>query len=108
MERTLREICCATGVTRRAIQGYEKNGLVSATAKSERGHLLYDEAAMERIQRIRMLQEMGFQMKEIKEIIDAPGYILKQSLERQIEKMREEMRHGEAVICTAKELISQL
>ena len=38
---TLQEVCKFTGVSRRAIQGYEKAGLVSATERNERGHLLY-------------------------------------------------------------------
>lgn len=40
---TLREICEALEVSRRAIQGYEKAGLVVATGRNKYGHLLYDE-----------------------------------------------------------------
>lgn len=53
---TLREICEALEVSRRAVQGYEKAGLVSATDQNKYGHLLYDEAAMLRIEQIKLFQ----------------------------------------------------
>ena len=37
---TLREVCDSYGVSRRAVQGYEKAGLISASQKNERGYLL--------------------------------------------------------------------
>lgn len=45
MDMTLKEVCLLAKVSRRAIQGYEKAGLVSATGKNKRGYLLYDENA---------------------------------------------------------------
>lgn len=48
-DMTLREMCNALNISRRAVQGYEKAGLVSASGKNERGHLIYDENAQKRI-----------------------------------------------------------
>ena len=72
---TLREVCKMTGVSRRAIQGYERAGLVLPTGKNERGYLLYDEDAMKRIRQIKFFQDMGFSIKEIKEISNAPKQV---------------------------------
>ena len=66
-EMTLREVCLALGVTRRAIQGYENANLVSATNKTESGYLLYDDSARERIKQIKLYQNMGFTIKEIQQ-----------------------------------------
>ena len=41
--KKLNEVCRDTGVSRRAVQGYENAGLVRATAKNKYGHLLYGE-----------------------------------------------------------------
>ena len=68
---TLREICEALEVSRRAVQGYEKAGLVSATDRNKYGHLLYDEATMLRIEQIKFYQQLGVSIKEIIDIIDA-------------------------------------
>ena len=71
MEKTLREVCDELGVSRRAVQGYEKAGLVSATDKTNRGYLLYDEEAQEKIRRIKMYQDVEFSLKEIAQLLDA-------------------------------------
>lgn len=107
-DMTLREICVAAGVTRRAVQGYEKAGLVSPTGKTTRGYLLYDLNSQERIKRIRLYQQLGFSIKEIKEIIDAPSNIKKLAIEEKIERLREEGENIETLIERAYELIEEL
>ena len=52
---TLREILEKYGVSRRAVQGYEKAGIVRPTGKNERGHLLYDEETVEKIRETKKL-----------------------------------------------------
>ena len=85
-------------VSRRAIQGYEKAGLVSPSGKNERGYLFYDERTQNRIKEIKLLQKIGFTIKEIESIIDAPGDIRKAVLERQIIRLKEEKRNIDALI----------
>ncbi len=105
---TLREICEETEVSRRAIQGYEQAGLVSASSRNERGHLLYDDKSLERIRQIKLFQEFGFSVKEIKEIIDAPKEILRVQLEMKIGELKEKGEHIEVLIGKANELIASL
>ena len=64
-DMTLHELCDACGVSRRAVQGYEKAGLVQPSGRNVRGYLIYDSAAQERICTIRRYQRLGFQIKEI-------------------------------------------
>ena len=63
---TLREVCNMVGVTRRAVQCYEHEGLVASTGKNKYGYLLYDEQAVKHIQDIKMYQDFGFALKGIK------------------------------------------
>ena len=91
--KTLSEVCSVLEVSRRAVQGYENAGLVSATGKNKYGHLLYDEEAQRRIKQIRLLQQLGFKVKEIKEIIDAPDEVLRKAVERQIESLKAEIEY---------------
>lgn len=104
MDMTLREIVDNFGVSRRAVQGYEKAGLISASGKNERGYLLYDETSQGRIRQIKLFQQMGFTIKEIKDIIDAPGNILKTALEKQAEKLEEQKENTEILISKIYEL----
>lgn len=104
---TLREICDSLGVSRRAVQGYEKVGLVKPTGKNERGHLLYDEQTRERIREIRLFQQIGFTRKEVAEIIDAPSAVRKAALERQLVCLKEKKEDVEALIQEVYQLIEK-
>lgn len=106
-EATLREVCAKYEVSRRAVQGYEKAGLVKATGKNKMGHLIYDAAAQERIGIIRMYQEIGFSIMEIKEIIDAPRISIIPILENQMKKLEKEKRRIEEQIKILYVLIQQ-
>lgn len=105
---TLREVCDTFNVSRRAVQGYEKAGLVAATGKNERGYLLYDEEMQARIKKIKLYQQMGFSLKEVREIIDAPDSILKTALEKQVKKLEKERDKSEMLIEQARRLIEDL
>lgn len=108
MDKTLREVCGDLGVSRRAVQGYEKAGLISASGKNERGYLLYNEAIQERIRQIKLFQQMGFTLKEIKGIIDASNDILKSALEKQVEKLKEQRDDIEILIHETYIIIEKL
>lgn len=78
---TLRTMCERLNVSRRSIQCYEQAGLLKPSAKNKYGHLLYDEQAFQRAQMIRFLQQLGFKLEEVKEIIDAPDNVRKDAME---------------------------
>ncbi len=108
MDMTLREIHEAFGISRRAIQGYEKAGLVQKTGKNERGHLLYDEEAQMRIKKIRLFQQMGFSICEIKDMIDAPDDMLKPIMKQQLLKLKKQQGSIEILIEKMNDLIKEL
>ena len=96
--KTLREICDELNVSRRAVQGYEKIGLVSACCRNERGYLLYDLDTYERIKRVKFYQGLDYSLKEIKEIINLPKDRLIAILYERINKLREDIEDKEAII----------
>lgn len=105
---TLREICEAASVTRRAVQVYEEMGLVRPTGKTSRGYLLYDEDSQKRIIMIRRYQGLGFSLKEVQEIIDASSETKRKALLDRIKKLKDEGRNIENQIKVAKELLEAL
>ena len=106
--KTLSEVCSALEVSRRAVQGYENAGLVSASGKNKYGHLLYDEEAQRRIKQIRLLQQLGFRVKEIKDIIDAPAEVVAEAIKSQIKQMDDIIRQKEDAVRQAREWIKKL
>uniref|UniRef100_UPI004056AA5B MerR family transcriptional regulator n=1 Tax=Agathobacter sp. TaxID=2021311 RepID=UPI004056AA5B len=103
--KTLHELCNLLGVSRRAVQGYEKAGLVAPSDRNKYGYLLYDEKALNRIARIRLYQQLGFTIREIKDLIDAPDVVVKGALERQIFYLRDQRKQIDALIEIACDII---
>ena len=104
----MRELCEASGVSRRAVQGYETAGLVNACDKNKYGHLLYDEKAQRRIKEIKLFQEAGFTLKQIKALIEAPDDVLRNTLEEQIVKLTKDVKKKEAIIIEVKKMLERL
>lgn len=90
MQITLREMCEKMKVSRRVIQGYEKAGLMKATGKNKYGYLLYDDEMVRRAEHIKFLQDLGFKLKDIKNIIDAPKSVMKEALIKRVKELEEE------------------
>lgn len=106
--KTLNELHTELGVSRRAVQGYEKAGLVSASGKNKYGHLLYDKKEQERIARIKLFQQLGFSIKEIQTLMDAPHEGVRVSLEIQIRVLKEQRADMDLLIEKANELMKEL
>ncbi len=68
--KRVNEVSRLVGVSRRALQYYDDEGLLVAE-RSEHNHRLYDQKALERIWRIMIYKEMGFDLKEIKRLLSA-------------------------------------
>ena len=107
-EKTLREVCESFDVTRRAIQGYERAGLVKATGKNKYGYLLYDEETQKLIARIRFYQKMGFSIKEIKTLMAASREDVIDMIKSQIDHLEKERNEIEIIRIQAKKLMEQL
>ena len=105
---TLREVCKTTGVSRRAVQGYEQAGLVTPTGRNERGYLLYNKSEQEKIRQIKFFQEMGFSIREIKELSEAPKQVVKNAIERKIDMLWQEIDRKEKIIQLAQEMLERL
>ncbi len=107
-DKTLREIYSEFGVSRRAVQGYEKAELVRASGRNKYGHLLYNEEAQKRIVEIKQYQDMGFTVKEIKTLIDASDAERKLALQNRLSGMKEEQEKREKLIVIVAEMIAAL
>jgi MerR family copper efflux transcriptional regulator len=59
------------GKSARALRLYEELGLLAPTARSHGGFRLYDEAAITRIRWIELLQESGFTLHQIRDLLRA-------------------------------------
>lgn len=103
--RTLQEICKTVGVSSRAVQGYEKAGLVSPVDRNKYGHLLYGMEEAEKIAKIKFLQEIRFSIKEIMVLIKGSESELKTALSNQLPLLYEEKEKLEEKIAKVEAMI---
>lgn len=99
---TVNEVSKMTGVSIRTLQYYDTIGLLHPAEYTESGYRMYDDTSLERLQQILLFKELEFPLKEIKEIIDAPGFDKSKALEQQIELLTMKKEHLENLIDFAR------
>lgn len=101
---TVNEVSKLTGVSIRALQYYDKIGLLKPSGYTESGYRLYDDTALERLQQILLFKELEFPLKEIKEILSSPEFDRMKALEQQITLLTLRKEHLENLIAFAREI----
>ena len=95
---TVHEVSKISGVSIRALHHYDKIGLLPATEVTKAGYRLYDDKALERLQHILLFKELEFSLKEIKDILDSPGFDRSKALEQQIQMLELRKEHLQNLI----------
>ena len=102
--KTVKEVSRLTGVSVRALHHYDAIGLLKPTQVTEAGYRLYDDTALRRLQTILLFRELQFPLKEIKEILDSPGFDPKEALVQQIHLLELQRQHLDALISHARHI----
>lgn len=102
--RTVNEVSKLTGVSVRTLHHYDAIGLLKPDKVTEAGYRLYDDTALCRLQSILMFRELQFPLKEIKAILDTPGFDPNQALAQQIHLLELRKKHLEELISHACEI----
>ncbi|MBQ8622298.1 MAG: MerR family transcriptional regulator [Oscillospiraceae bacterium] len=100
--KTVTQIAKQTGVSVRTLHHYDAIGLLKPTRVTEAGYRLYDDEALERLYLILLFREIGFPLKEIRGILDAPDYDRNRVLEKQIELLEQKKTRLQALIYLTK------
>lgn len=101
---TVNEVSKLTGVSIRALQYYDKIGLLKPTGYTQSGYRLYDDTALETLQQILLFRELEFPLKEIKEIVSSADFDKEKALEQQITLLTMKKEHLENLIGLAREI----
>lgn len=78
--KTVNEIAKLTGITIRTLHYYDEIGLLTPSNTSEAGYRFYNYIDIEILQQILFLKEIGFELKQIKEIIYSANFDKKAAL----------------------------
>ena len=87
---TVNEVVKIAGVSKRTLQYYDSIGLLSAEKRTKSGYRLFNEESLETLKTIAHYKSMGFELKEIKEILYTEGYDILSALKRKREQLKRE------------------
>ena len=102
--KTVTEVSKVSGVSVRTLHHYDAIGLLKPSRVTEAGYRLYDTQALKRLQTILLFRQLQFPLKQIREILDAPGFDPAEALTQQIQLLRLQKEHLEELIAFAEEL----
>jgi MerR family copper efflux transcriptional regulator len=69
MSLTIGNVAEAAGVGVQAIRFYEREGLIAKPARTKSGYRQYEAATINQLRFIRRAQDLGFTLKEIRELV---------------------------------------
>ena len=102
--KTVKEVSVLTGVSVRTLHHYDAIGLLKPARITEAGYRLYDDPDLQRLQTILLLRQLQFPLKEIKDILDAPGFDPVAALEQQIKLLELRREQRDKLIAHARQL----
>ena len=102
--RTVKEVSHLTGVSVRTLHHYDQIGLLKPARVTEAGYRLYDDVALQRLQNILLFRQLQFPLKEIREILDSPGFDPMLALQQQIHLLELQRSHLDDLISHARNI----
>ena len=102
--KTVKQVSVLTGVSVRTLHHYDEIGLLKPAEVTQAGYRLYDNASLCRLHAILLLKELQFPLKQIKEILDSPGFDPMEALTQQIELLQLQKQHLEDLISHARKI----
>lgn len=102
--RTVKEVSRLTGVSVRTLHHYDAIGLLKPTEVTGAGYRLYDDTALSRLQSILLFRELRFPLKEIKAILDSPGFDPQEALAQQIDLLELQYKRMGELLSFAREI----
>lgn len=102
--KTVKEVSRLTGVSVRTLHHYDAIGLLKPAQVTDAGYRLYDKASLGRLQTILLFRQLQFPLKEIREILDSPGFDPVSALEQQIKMLELQRDHLNKLISHARQI----
>jgi len=101
------ELAARTGLTVRTLHHYDEIGLLSAQ-RSEGGHRVYDEAAVQRLYRIVSLRSLGFPLDAIAEALDSERFDPRAAVEDHLRRLEVQIEQERRLLQQLRALLERL
>ena len=105
MNHTVGAVARLAGVTVRTLHHYDEIGLLTPSDRSEAGYRRYDDADLDRLQRILFYRELGFGLDEIRTVITDGGADASAQLRRQHAMLLDRIRRLERMAAAVEKAL---
>ena len=107
MSYTVKSLSEMAGVSVRTLHYYEEVGLLSPK-RSASNYRIYDEADVQRLQQILLYRDAGMALEEIRRVLDAPGFDVRDALHEHLERLERRRDETDAMIASVRKTIDHL
>ncbi|EEM03389.1 Transcriptional activator tipA [Bacillus pseudomycoides] len=105
MTMRVKEVADLVGISVRTLHHYDEIGLLTPDETTESGYRLYSNENLETLQQILFFKELGFSLKNIKEIIMSPSFDREEALQLHKKMLLEKRARLDKVIATIDKTI---
>lgn len=99
------EVAKLIGISVRTLHYYDEIGLLEPDTISENSYRLYSDRNLQRLQQILFFRELGFPLKEIKQILGSSNFDRIEALEMQRKMLQERRKKTDQLIATIDQTI---
>ena len=104
----INELAKISGVSTRTLRYYDQIGLLSPAEKSESGYRIYTVKEIDLLQQILFYRALGMKLSDIKEIIHAPSFNLKNALTEHHQQLQNKKEWIEKLLATVEKTIKAM
>lgn len=98
------ELANLAGISPRTLRHYDDIGLL-VPSRNQSSYRLYTEKDLDTLQTILFYKELGYELKEIKNLLDSKNYMIISSLESLKEQLKDKVKHYQFVLSNIEKTI---
>jgi DNA-binding transcriptional MerR regulator len=106
MEYTVQKLGSLAGVSTRTLRYYDEIELLKPARVNKSGYRIYGRKEVDRLQQILFYKELGVSLKEIKAIIDSPGFDRVRALRQHLESLLAKKTQIDKIIANVEKTIA--
>ncbi len=108
MTYTVKQLAKLAGVSARTLHYYDEIGLLKPETVGENGYRYYSRTDLLRLQQILFYKELDFSLQEIGEMLEQPGFDLREALESHRLALRQRVERLQRLIGTVDQTLLHL
>ena len=102
MEYGIKEVANLTGLTTRTLRYYDEIDLLKPSRVGDNGYRFYESKELETLQQIMFYRKRGFELKQIKDILDNPEFDVAKALKEHLANLEEQKNNIDSLIQNIK------